>query len=90
LNGEIVGFLRRTVMSFESWAERKKINLQFTTDIDKAECFFDGDKLGKIMNNLLSNALKYTPEGGSVDVSLRVPQIPVAPRWSSNAVSFRD
>ena len=69
---DVVEFLRRTVMSFESWAERKKINLDFHSEIESASGFFDTDKLEKILNNLMSNALKFTPEGGAVEVSLRV------------------
>ena len=73
---DVVEFLRRTVMSFESWAERKKINLDFQSEIESASGFFDTDKLEKILNNLMSNALKFTPEGGAVSVSLRVPEGP--------------
>lgn len=68
--GDLVKFLRRTVMSFESWAERKKINLEFISEKELVEGFFDADKLEKIINNLMSNALKFTPEGGKVDVTL--------------------
>ncbi len=67
---DIVKFLRRTIMSFESWAERKKINLEFTSEKELFEGYFDADKLEKIMNNLMSNALKFTPEGGRVSVTL--------------------
>ena len=69
---DVVVFLRRTVMSFESWAERKKIDLAFHSDTESGEGFFDRDKLEKIVNNLLSNALKFTQEGGAIEVSLRV------------------
>jgi signal transduction histidine kinase/ligand-binding sensor domain-containing protein/DNA-binding response OmpR family regulator len=67
-SGDVVKFLRRVAMSFESWAERKKINLEFSSGHESAEGLFDGDKIEKIMNNLISNALKFTPEGGRVDV----------------------
>lgn len=69
---EAVQFLRRTVMSFESWAERKKIDLAFQSGVESYTGFFDTDKMEKILNNLLSNALKFTPEG-SVNVSLKAP-----------------
>jgi signal transduction histidine kinase/ligand-binding sensor domain-containing protein/DNA-binding response OmpR family regulator len=67
-SGDVVGFLRRVVMSFESWAERKQIALEFRCETESGEGFFDADKLEKIMNNLMSNALKFTPDGGSVNV----------------------
>ncbi len=69
---DVVEFLRRTVMSFESWAERNKIHLEFRYNADSMDGFFDRDKLEKIVNNLMSNAMKFTPEGGVVEVSLRV------------------
>jgi signal transduction histidine kinase/DNA-binding response OmpR family regulator len=69
-SGDIVRFLRRVVMSFESWAEKKKIMLEFKSEIEANEGLFDSDMLEKIMNNLMSNALKFTKEGGSVVVSV--------------------
>jgi len=69
---DIVKFLRRTVRSFESWAETKKINLEFQSEVESGEGFFDSDKLEKIVNNLMSNALKFTAEGGTVDVSVQL------------------
>ncbi|MBP1658183.1 MAG: Signal transduction histidine kinase [Bacteroidetes bacterium] len=69
---DVVEFLRRTVMSFESWAERKKIDLTFRAEMDSYGGFFDTDKLTKILNNLMSNALKFTPEGGSITVSVQI------------------
>jgi signal transduction histidine kinase/DNA-binding response OmpR family regulator/ligand-binding sensor domain-containing protein len=68
--GDIVSFLRRVVLSFESWAERKQINLEFHADVESVEGNFDHDKLEKIVNNLMSNALKFTSEGGTVRVAV--------------------
>lgn len=69
-SSDIVQFLRRVVMSFESWAERKTIRLEFRSEMESAGGFFDNDKLEKIMNNLMSNAMKFTPEEGRVYVTL--------------------
>jgi signal transduction histidine kinase/DNA-binding response OmpR family regulator/ligand-binding sensor domain-containing protein len=67
---DIVRFVQRTVDAFESSAEAKKISLEFRPDIGTLQAFFDADKLGKILNNLLSNAFKFTQGGGSVTVKL--------------------
>lgn len=69
-SGDIVRFLRRVVMSFESWAERKHMSLEFRSDAQAIPGYFDADKLEKIINNLTSNALKFTAEGGRVSVEV--------------------
>ncbi len=78
-SGDIVQFLRRVVMSFESWAERKHTGLEFRSDAEPIPGYFDADKLEKIVNNLMSNALKFTPEGGAVFVQVtHSPRPPVS------------
>ncbi len=66
----IVIFIKGIVMSFESFAERKDINLKVTSSRSEIRLFFDRDKMEKIVTNLLSNALKFTPRSGSVTVRI--------------------
>lgn len=68
--GGLIQFIRSQVFSFESMAERQNISLNthFTEEIDTA--YYDKDKLEKILNNLLSNAFKYTSRGGAVNVTI--------------------
>jgi len=66
----IVSFLKGLVLSFASAAERKHITLSITSEEENIAVYFDRDKLEKIVSNLLSNALKFTPEGGSVTVAV--------------------
>lgn len=47
-----------------------KKNIRLTGDIGEVEGWFDRDKVDTIIYNLLSNALKYTPEGKSIHVAL--------------------
>lgn len=70
--GDFTAFLKGLVMSFESLAARKSIHLQFVVDdvSGLAESWFDRDKIEKIFTNLLSNAFKFTPAGGTVRVSV--------------------
>jgi signal transduction histidine kinase/ligand-binding sensor domain-containing protein/ActR/RegA family two-component response regulator len=66
----VTQFLKGIVQSFASLAERKKITLKFKTDDESMIGYVDRDKLEKIVTNLLSNAFKFTPEGGNVEVGL--------------------
>ena len=66
----IVPFLKRIVASFTSLAERRHIKLNFTATADFIEVYFDHDKLEKILNNLLSNAFKFTPDGSKISVAV--------------------
>ena len=64
----IVKLIRRYVQAFESLAKRKGIHLTFEADRDTIPLFVDRDKIEKILNNLLSNAFKFTDEGGNIIV----------------------
>lgn len=68
--GDLVSLVRGTLHSFESIAERKAITLQFMATQSRMVNCFDHDKLEKILYNLLANALRFTPDGGRVSVSL--------------------
>jgi DNA-binding response OmpR family regulator/anti-sigma regulatory factor (Ser/Thr protein kinase) len=68
--GDLTGFIRTIVLSFLSLAESKRISYEYDLQDVSALCFYDEDKIEKIMTNLISNALKFTPEGGSVMVTL--------------------
>ena len=64
-------YLRTLINSFSSWAESQKISFEFTQDQLDVVAYFDKDKLEKIITNLLSNAFKFTPEGGKITVNAR-------------------
>jgi signal transduction histidine kinase/ligand-binding sensor domain-containing protein/DNA-binding response OmpR family regulator len=75
--GDIVAFIRGITMAFASWAGQKSISLVVFTKVEELELYFDRDLMEKVINNLLSNALKFTPHGGKVELSIFNP--PVAP-----------
>lgn len=63
--------LRQWTGDFALTAQRKKINLQLdTTNFSSSAVVADKEKLARVVFNLLGNALKYTPAGGSIRVSL--------------------
>lgn len=64
----VVSYMRTITMSFTSLAERKRISLEFNAPEEEIIVYVDHDKLEKIVNNLIYNAFKFTPEGGSIIV----------------------
>ncbi len=68
--GSIYQFVQLQLQSFTSAAAEKKINLRVTGNNDGEEYLFDADKLHTILSNLVSNAIKFTPDDGSIDISV--------------------
>ena len=69
LQQDIITQLRYLVGSFSSVATEKNIDLQFSPHSGEFIMDFDEDKLMQIVSNLLSNALKFTPKDGKVELS---------------------
>ena len=69
-SGNLNEFIQYTTMKFMPLAEQKNIRLAFEDKTEGLFMYFDKDKVGKILTNLLSNAFKFTKVGGSVCVSL--------------------
>ncbi|WP_066629056.1 hybrid sensor histidine kinase/response regulator transcription factor [Labilibacter marinus] len=67
---DMSAFLQGMFTSFKEMAELKHIDFVFSGEKDKLEMWFDEDKMERIMYNLLSNAFKFTPENGRVEVIL--------------------
>jgi len=67
----IVSVVKEMALSFHSLAERKRITFKLNSDADKITVYIDKDKFDKILSNVLSNAFKFTPEGGKVEVELK-------------------
>ena len=66
----VIPLLEDIISSFTSYAESKKISLELRAEKDALALYLDRDKFEKIMSNLLSNALKFTPRGGRVEVKV--------------------
>lgn len=72
----IIPFLKGIFFSFESLANRKKLNLQFITEEKDITLYFDVEKLEQVTCNLLINAIKFTPAEG--DITIKVKKLPDA------------
>ena len=67
-NNDIIRYTKDISCSFSDIAEKKNIRFNFYSTIDTLVTSFDKAKLERILFNLLSNAFKFTPEGGNVTV----------------------
>lgn len=84
--GDLAETVRETVRSFLSLAEKRGVELSLSVATDLPHFEFDAPKVELILNNLLSNALKFTPAGGKVSVEVRriaVPAVALLPERSS-------
>ena len=70
--GDIVSFCKDIAHAFDYRAEHKDINYKFESSETSYQGWFDGDKIEKILYNLISNAMKFTPSRGSVRVKLHI------------------
>jgi len=66
----IVTFIQEVYEPFQFLAHKNQVILDFDTSDDKIITWFDHDAIEKIMNNLLSNAFKFTPEKGTIKVKV--------------------
>lgn len=68
--GNLKSFLTELNSFFTDPIKQKKLNFQFLAEDTSFEMLFDKEKVEKIYFNLLSNALKFTPQEGRISVSL--------------------
>jgi signal transduction histidine kinase/DNA-binding response OmpR family regulator len=67
---DLVSFTKDVFVAFEPLAEKKSIDYQLITPNREIKAWFDQDKLDKVLFNLVSNAFKFTRDGGYIHVRL--------------------
>ncbi len=68
-HGNIIGFITAIFEGLKELADRKNINFSFNPHSKSVEMDFIPDYIVKIMSNLISNAIKFTPNGGIVKIT---------------------
>lgn len=67
---DMVGFIADLMQTFEYMARKKNIRFVFKHEMPQLKVWIDLNNFDKVLMNILSNAFKYTPDGGEVQVSL--------------------
>jgi len=68
---DLVALVKNRCMMFELQAKNKELDIIFTSNKDKYTTGIDGTKIERIVDNLLSNALKYSLPGQQIEVDLQ-------------------
>ncbi len=92
VQGDVIAFLRYLIESFQSLAAQKDIALHLQSQVDQLLMDYDPDRLTAIVSNLLANAVKFTPAGGTVDVRIAASpkQLTILVRDSGTGIAAED
>ena len=69
-NCNIVNIVEEITLSVAEYVSNNNLSLIFDTDIEEKIVACDPDKIERIILNLLSNSVKFTPDGGSIFVNI--------------------
>ncbi len=68
--GDFISFTREVCIPFHVYAMDRNMSFSYLSEVDHLPMQFDPEKVQKILLNLLSNAFKFTPNGGKISVNV--------------------
>lgn len=68
---DFVSFSKEVFVSFQNLASKKQIDYCFESEVEAFPMEYDRNQMEIVLFNLLSNAFKYTPQGGKIDFKIR-------------------
>ncbi len=69
---DLIPYLKGILFSFESLSKEKNITLRFYSENDSVEVYIDTEKMEQVFYNLISNAIKFTPENSNGEIKVKV------------------
>lgn len=70
--GNLVKFIEEVYLSFSEYAKVNGYRYSFSKSTDYIPVYYDRAKMEQVFYNLISNAFKYTPSGGEIEVRIRM------------------
>lgn len=64
----MVFFINEFYLLFSEYAAGKGVKLSLTKETERLEVWYDQIQMQKVLNNILSNSIKFTPAGGEVEI----------------------
>lgn len=71
----ITPFVRDIMGSFQDLAVSRRIHFSIHSEITEQKLLIDKEKIEKVLYNILSNAFKYTPDGGEISVTVQLASV---------------
>ena len=71
IQGNVVAYLQYLIQSFHSYTESKNIELVFYPELPELNMDYDEEKLRHVVSNLISNAIKFSPENSKIILHLK-------------------
>jgi signal transduction histidine kinase/DNA-binding response OmpR family regulator len=69
---DIIEYCLGIASSFESSCHKKNLTIRFSSNYKSVIAYFDKDKIGKILINIIANALKFSYENSAIDVRIEI------------------
>ena len=85
---EIVLFITEIMHAFDHIAEKKQIKFIFRHSMETIKVWIDPNNFDKVLYNVLSNAFKFTPQNGQIEVFLQTGQNPENPKYLKEYVEI--
>ena len=87
---DMVGFINGICKLYQFTADQRNIAFTFDHNGDIVKAWIDRIQFDKVVSNLLSNAFKYTPDGGEVKVTLHETDNDIVIQVADNGIGFKN